>query len=199
MFAMLRKTVLAVAVAFASFACGGDSDVSSNPTSPDAAGSLNIRITDSPFGAAKAVLVTFSEVAVQRGSDWVRLPFPDGSTNSWMCDLKKLENNAQDLIASGAPAQGDYTWVRVVVSSARVYLQNSAQSPTPCGKTITAPAGESYAMTIQNSEGKDNGTFPVRGTGATNVLIDFDGESSITEPSTNNYVLNPVVRVIGVQ
>jgi hypothetical protein len=196
---MLRKSVLAVAVALAAFACGGDSDSSSNPASPDAAGSLNIRITDSPFGAAKAVLVTFSEVSVQRGSDWTRLPFPDGSTNSWMCDLKKLENNAQDLIASGSPAQGDYTWVRLVVSSARVYLQNAAQSPTPCAKTIPAPAGESYQMTIAESEGKDNGTFPVRATGPTNVLLDFDGESSITEPNTNSYVLRPVVRLISVQ
>jgi hypothetical protein len=199
MFAMLRKSVLAAAVALVSVACGSESASPSNPASPDSAGSLNIRVTDSPFGAAKAVLITFSEVSVQRGSDWTRLPFPDGSTNSWMCDLKKLENNAQDLLASGSPAQGDYTWVRFVVSSARVYLQNSAQSPTPCAKTIAPPDGESYAMTIQNSEGKDNGTFPVRGSGPTNVLLDFDGESSITEPSTNNYVLNPVVRVIAVQ
>ena len=54
-------------------------------------------------------------------------------------------------------------------------------------------------MTIAESEGSDNGSFPVRSTGPTNVLFDFDGESSITEPNTNSYVLRPVIRLISVQ
>ena len=195
---MLRKTVLAITVAFASFACGGDGSPSS-PGAPDSAGSLNVRITDSPFGAAKAVLVTFSEVAVQRGGDWTRLPFPDGNASTWMCDLKKLENNAQDLLASGAPSQSEYSVVRLVVQSARIYVANAAQSATPCARTIPDPGGESYAATITNNTGSDNGSFPIRSNAPTTILVDFDGEASLTENGTNNFSLRPVVRVMSVQ
>jgi hypothetical protein len=187
-----------VALALVSFGCGDDTSPTS-PGGPGSLGSINIRITDSPFGAAKAVLVTLSEVAVRKGGDWTVLPFPDGSTGSWVCDLKKLENNAQDLVASGAPAQGVYDRVRLRISSARVYVANSAQSPTPCAKTITAPAGESYPVSIAESEGSDNGSLPVSSDKATTVLLDFDGESSLSEPSTNSYVLRPVIRLISVQ
>lgn len=196
---MLRRSVLGVAIVLVSFGCGSDTSPTSPGGNPDAGGALNVRITDSPFGAAKAVLITFREVSVQKGGDWTKLPFPDSSASTWTCDLKKLENNAQDLIASGAPSAGEYNWVRLVVDSARVYTQNAAQSATPCARTIAAPAGESFPMTVSNSEGKDNGSFVVNSTKSTTVLVDFDGDSSITEPNTNNYVLTPVVRVVSVQ
>jgi hypothetical protein len=199
MFAMLRKSVLGVAIVLVSFGCGGGASPTSPSSDPSSGGALNVRITDSPFGAAKAVLVTFSEVSVQKGSDWSKLPFPDSSASTWTCDLKKLENNAQDLIASGAPSAGEYTWVRLVVQSARVYLQNSAQSATPCARTIAAPAGESYNMNIARTEGKDNGSFVVSGSKATTITVDFDGDSSVAENGTNNYILTPVVRVVSVQ
>ena len=187
-----------VALALVSSGCGDDTSPTS-PGGPGSLGSINIRITDSPFGAAKAVLITLSEVAVHKGGDWTVLPFPDGSTGSWVCDLKKLENNTQDLVASGAPSQGVYDRVRLRVSSARIYVANAAQSATPCAKTITAPAGESYPASIAENEGSDNGSLPVSSDKATTVLLDFDGEASLTEPSTNSYVLRPVIRLISVQ
>jgi len=196
---MLRKSVLGVAIVLMSFGCGGGTSPTSPGGDPNSGGSLNVRITDSPFGAAKAVLVTFSEVSVQKGSDWTKLPFPDGSASTWTCDLKKLQNNAQDLLASGAPSSGDYTWVRVVVQSVKVYVANSAQSATPCARTIADPGGESYTASVASSEGKDNGLFVVNSSKATNVTIDFDGESSLKEAGTNVYSLTPVVRVVSVQ
>jgi hypothetical protein len=194
---MLRTLVVCVVLVLL-IGCGDDTSPSS-PGGPGSLGSLNIRITDSPFGAAKAVLITLSEVAVRKNDDWTILPFPDGSTATWMCDLKKLENDAQDLIASGAPDAGVYTFVRLRVQSARVFTQNSAQSPTPCAKTIAAPGGESFQVSVPESDGSDNGEFPVQSDRATTVLLDFDGESSLSEPSTNNYVLRPVIRLISVQ
>lgn len=193
---MRRSSLVCIAIALV---LGCDDTSPTSPGGPGSNGSLNVQITDSPFGAAKAVLITLSEVAVQKGGDWTTLPFPDGSRSAWTCDLKKLENNAQDLVASGAPSSGEYNWVRLVVQNARVYTQNSAQSPTPCARTIAAPAGESYPVTIANSEGRTNGSFVVRSDKATTILLDFDGESSLSENGTNNYTLNPVIRLLSVQ
>jgi hypothetical protein len=160
---------------------------------------MTVRITDSPFGAAKAVLITFSEVAVQRGNDWVRVPFPDQSASTWTCDLKKLENNAEDTLAAGSIGNATYTWVRFTIQSARLFAQNSAVSPTPCARSIPEPAGESYPMTIANREARTNGAFPVTSAAGSTMLIDFDGEASVRENGTNNYTLDPVIRLMSVQ
>ena len=201
---MLRRSVISLAVVFFTFACG------SSPTSPSdsgggspppagSAGTMTVRITDSPFGAAKAVLITFSEVAVQRGSDWVRVPFPDQSASTWTCDLKKLENNAEDTIAAGSIGQATYSWVRFTIQSAKLFAQNSAVSATPCARTIPEPAGESYTMAIANREARTNGSFPVTSSSGTTMLIDFDGESSVKESGTNNFTLDPVIRLVSVR
>ena len=199
---MLRRSILTVSVLLVSFACGssptGPSDTGGSGTA-GAAGTLAVRITDSPFGAAKAVLVTFSEVSVRRGDDWTRVPFPDGSTATWTCDLKKLENNAEDLLAVGSMPHAEYTWVRLIIQSARLYVQNSAVSPTPCARSIPEPAGESYAMNLASREGSTNGSFPVTSTEGRTVLLDFDGEASITENGTNNFTMSPVIRLISVR
>jgi hypothetical protein len=160
---------------------------------------VNVRITDSPFGSARAVLVTFSEVSLLRGTNWTRVPFPDATATTWTCDLKKLENNNEDLLATGALPLTEYTWVRLVVQSATVYTDNSSTSPTPCARSITPPAGGSHVMTMAASEGRENGSFPVTAGLTTTILLDFDGESSITQRAPGDLVMNPVVRLVSVR
>ena len=201
---MRRASVLAAAVAtaLATFACSGDSDSPSSPSSPSAPtgsqGTLNLRITDSPFGKAKAVLVTFSDVSMHRNGDWKKVSFADGSTTR-TCDLKKLENSAQDLLGTGPLDAGEYTMIRLVVQSARVYLDNAAVSSTPCAASIPAPAGAVSNATIPSGEVKLNGSFGLAAGGATTILVDFDGESSFTQNGNGSYMMNPVVRIISVQ
>jgi hypothetical protein len=127
------------------------------------------------------------------------VPFPDGSASTWTCDLKKLENNAEDLLAVGSIPHETYTWVRLVIQSAKLYAENAAVSPTPCARTIPEPAGEAYAMNLASREGKDNGAFPVTATEGRTLLLDFDGESSISKSGTNDYTMNPVIRLLSVQ
>jgi hypothetical protein len=155
-----------------------------------------VRITDSPYGSAKAVLVTFSEVASHRDGNWTRLPFPGGSTRT--CDLKKLQNNAQDLLGGGAISPGTYTMVRLVVQSAKIYFDNSAQSPTPCAASIAEPAGASAVLTIPSGEVRLNGSFGLTSSAPTTVLVDFDGESSIIQ-NGSNYTMQPVIRIVSIQ
>jgi hypothetical protein len=156
-----------------------------------------VRIKDSPYGSAKAVLVTFSEVATHRDGDWTRLPFPGGGSTR-TCDLKKLQNNAQDLLGGGAITPGQYTMIRVIVQSAKIFFDNSASSPTPCAASIAEPAGASSLMSIPSGEVRLNGTFTLTGNAPTTVLIDFDGESSIVQ-NGSSYTMGPVVRIVSIQ
>lgn len=186
--------ILAVAGVVVTLACSG------SPSGPSGSeGTMNVRITDSPFGSAKAVLVTFSEVSAQRdGGGWSKLPFA-GSAGSRTCDLKKLENSAEDVLGTGAVEAGSYNMLRLTIEGARIYFDNNAVSSTPCAPAIAAPAGSSYTLTIPSREVKLNGQFNVSAGGATTVLLDFDGASSIIQTGNNSYTMNPVVRILSVQ
>ena len=192
---MLRASVIGVAVALTTFGCGGSptapSDGGSQAGSP---GTLNVRITDSPYSKAKAVLITFSEVS----ANGTKLPFSDPSASSWTCDLKKLQNGHDDLLATARPSAKEYTEIKLVVQSAKIFMDNSAQSETPCARSIAEPAGAAFPMTVSGNEVKLNGSFGLRSDSAMTILVDFDGESSISQ-NGSTYMMNPVVRIVSVQ
>ena len=195
---MRSTSVLAAVAVLATIACGG-----SSPTSPSGSGSgggggtLNVRLTDSPYGSAKAVLVTFSEVSAHKDGDWKKVPFAGGGSTR-TCDLKKLQNSAQDVLGTGAIEPGAYTMIRLQVQSAKIFFDNSAVSATPCAASIPEPAGASSALTIPSGEVKLNGSYTVTGTAATTMLLDYDGEASIHQ-NGNSYTMTPVVRIVSVQ
>jgi len=169
--------------------CGGGS------TGPSgSAGTLTIRLTDSPFGDAQAVLVTFSEVSAHlSGGDFITLPFaPPASSRT--CDLKKLQG-ASDVLGTGPLPSGHYTQIRLVVASATIYF-TSVSGPSPCASGFTAPPGGT-AMTIPSGEVKLNREFdapPV-----TTITLDFDGDRSIKQTGSGSFVMTPVITVVGVQ
>jgi hypothetical protein len=161
-------------------------------------GTMNVRLTDSPYGSARAVYVTFSEVSAQRADGgWTRLPFADGSTTR-TCDLKKLQNSAQDVLGTGPLTPGQYNWIRLQVQSAKIYLDAPSTSPTPCAASMAEPPGAASVFTIPSGEVKLNGTFTLTAGAATTLLLDFDGESSIEKTGTG-YLMKPVVRLVSVQ
>ena len=187
-------------------ASGGGSGGGSNPgtspgTSTPSSATLSIRITDSPFSDAKAVLVTFSTVNVHLadGDSWQTIPFTSGSTRT--CDLKKLQGPT-DVLGVGSLPSGHYTQVRLVVSSANIYFDNASSGPA-CG-SIAAPAGKSASVDIPSGEVKLNHEFTVSGSASTMVL-DFDGDQSIKATGSGNgksptkYMMTPVIRVVSVQ
>jgi hypothetical protein len=186
-------TLVTVAVlAAVSYACGG-------PASPSGTGTLNLMIKDSPYSDAKALLVTFSEVSAHRsesGEGRTNLTFASSAT-SRTCDLKKLVD-AQDVLGVGALAEGHYTMIRLVVSSAALYFDN-ASTGAACAPTIPTPAGRSATLTIPSGEVKLNRSFDVAAAGATTILIDFDGERSVVELGNGGYRMTPVVGVVSVQ
>ena len=167
--------------------------------SPSGSGRLSLMIKDSPYSDAKAVLVTFSEVTAHRAGEggFSKLPFGDTTATSRTCDLKKLVDR-QDVLGVGTLPAGHYTMVRLVVSSAALYFDNPSDGPA-CAATIAAPAGRSAALEIPSGEVKLNRQFEVGDSGATSMLIDFDGDRSITETGNGRFRMTPVIGIVSVQ
>ena len=183
--------VLAILAGTAVASCGGDSVVS-----PSGSGRLSLMIKDTPYSDARALLVTFSEVTAHRDGEggFTRLPFGDTTATSRTCDLKKLVDR-QDLLGVGTLPAGHYTQVRLVVSSATLYFDNASEGP-PCATTIAAPAGRSAGVEIPSGEVKLNRQFEVGESGATSMLIDFDGDRSVTETGNGRFRMTPVIGIV---
>ena len=192
------RCIIALTVGLAvagSYAC------SDNPASPSDSGTLRLMITDSPYSDAKSVLVTFSEVSAHVSSSEsggrTNLKFASDAT-SRTCDLKKLEQ-AQDVLGVGALPAGHYTMIRLVVSRAALYFDNALPADAPaCAATVTPPAGRSANLVIPSGEVKLNREFDVPETGATTILLDFDGDRSIHEQGNGVFRMTPVIAVVSV-
>jgi len=193
---MRLATAIAVAVMLVAAGCG------SSPTSPSATGgNLRVMLTDSPFSDAKSLLVTFSEVSVQRSDQsndtgWTTLPFANSAT-SRTCDLKKLQS-AQDILGTGSLAAGHYNQIRLTVSSATLFFDNAAGG-NACETTIAAPAGRSATLEIPSGVVKLNREFDVSSSGATTILLDFNGDGSVHQTGNGRYMMSPVITVVSVQ
>ncbi len=197
--------VLLFGLTFIAFGCsgGGGGGSSSGPTGGGSGdGTITVLLTDSPFTEATAVLVTFSEVQVHHtGAGWITLPFSGGAT-SRTCDLKKL-TGATDLLGAGFATGGHYTMIRLVVSSATLYNGGSATvtafacnaSATPLTPTESPTAAP---VDVPSGEIKLNREFDLASGGTKNILLDFDGDTSIRERGNGTFFMQPVIAVVSV-
>ena len=185
------------ALALAAALAGGTIACSDSPSSPSVSGgNFNLRMRDSPFADAKAVLVTFSSVRAHRSdSDWTVVPFINAATMR-TCDLKKLETSEDVLGAAALPA-GHYTQVRLVVQSATLFFDN-ASTGAACASSIAPPAGASATLDIPSGEVKLNREFDLSSSSAMTMLVDFDGNQSIHLTGNGRYMMSPVVTILSV-
>jgi len=187
----LPASAIAAVLAVGAIAC---SDSPSSPTL--SGGNFNLRLRDTPFTDAKAVLVTFSSVRAHRSdSDWTQVAFASNATTR-NCDLKKLETS-EDVLGTGALPAGHYTQVRLVVQSSTLYFDKAAAGPA-CATTIAAPAGASAALDIPSGEVKLNREFDVTSSSSMTMLLDFDGNGSIHQTGNGRYMMSPVVSILSV-
>lgn len=191
----------ACVAALASSACGN-----SSPAGPSGgSGTLNMRLTDSPFSDAKAVLVTFSEVSAHReDSDWTTVPFAadagGAAVTERTCDLKKLQGPV-DVLGGGLLTAGHYTQIRLVVKTATIYFDVAPDAAAPAC-TAVAPALTSTNkadVTIPSGEVKLNRGFDLAADGTTTIVLDFDGDKSIHQTGNGTYTMSPVIGVKSVQ
>ena len=161
-------------------------------------GTLNLLIKDSPYSEAKALLVTFDQVGAHRDGEagFTPLPFADQAMER-TCDLKKLEE-AHDVLGVGVLPEGHYTQLRLHVSGAALYFESESDGPA-CAPSIAPPPGRSVSVEIPTGEIRLNRQFQVRAEGATTILIDFDGERSVSQLGTAAYRMAPVITIESVQ
>jgi len=184
---------VAAALALSAIACGD------SPASPSGTAAVSLKLTDSPFSDARSVLVTFSSVSVHRtGSAFSTIPFAGGAT-SRTCDLKKLENGADDVLGTEGVPAGEYTQIRLLVASAVLYFDSPSAPGPACASAIAPPVGASAAVTIPSGDIRLNRPFTLAANTATTVLLDFDGNRSIRETSAGVYSMTPVITVVNVQ
>jgi hypothetical protein len=189
---MKYLAVLALAALAAGTAACSDS-----PSSPSlSGGNFNLRMRDTPFTDAKAVLVTFSSVRAHRSdSDWTVVPFVNAAT-ARTCDLKKLETS-EDVLGTASLPEGQYTQVRLVVQSASLFFDN-ASTGSACAASIAPPAGASAALEIPSGEVKLNRNFAITSSSTMTMLLDFDGNQSIHQTGNGRYMMSPVITILSV-
>ena len=198
-------------------ACGGGSEAPKSPTAPAEApagspsapaapgvpagsGTLAVRITDSPFSEASAVLVTFSEVSAHTSDGaWVTLPFVNGAT-ARTCDLKNLEG-VDDILGTGALTAGHYTQLRLTVSSATIYSTATTPATPACAPAFTIPPATEVGKPVDVPSGivKLVHQFTIAPSATTTILLDFDGDKSIHQTGNGAYKMQPVIKVVSVQ
>lgn len=222
--------IAALAIVAGAFGCG-DSNNPAGPTSGGSAntggsggsggsgggnatgtGRLTVRITDSPFSEAMAVLVTFDGISAHRAeAGWEDIAFANGETER-TCDLKKLEGPS-DVLGSDALPAGHYTQIRLRVKSATIHFDNESASATPCAPSITVPGTQFTSVRVPSGEVKLNRQFTLDPGGVVQMVLDFDGDKSIRRqggggngngpnsggaPEDGRYSLQPVVSIVSV-
>jgi Domain of unknown function (DUF4382) len=203
-------------------ACGGGSEAPKSPAAPSATpvaqpappappaptgpagnGALVLKITDSPFSEAKALLITFSSVTAHTTDEnWVTLPFTGGGATaptSRTCDLKRLVDGAYDVLGTGPLAAGHYTQLRLTVSSARIYF-NETTTGDACAPTLTPSPGAEVGKAVDIPSGivKLVHQFTVAEGATTTILLDFDGDKSVHQTGNGAYKMQPVIKILSV-
>jgi len=168
-----------------------------NPATPTT-GRFTLAMTDSPFSDADAVLVSFEGVSIHRseGDGWETLDI--GGTR--VCDLKKLQGPTDILGVAELPT-GHYTQIRLTVAQATIYFGSGPSTGDACS-AVAPTGGQSYAVKIPSGQVKLNHQFTLDVGTNTMMVLDFDGDKSITQQGGGNgkisYSMKPVIGVVSV-
>jgi len=144
--------------------------------SSDGTGNFQLYLTDQPIDNAEEILVTISEISVQREEEGFSTVWSDEKTY----DLLKLRNKEEKIIDITLE-EGTYTQIRLVVTAGQIVI-----------------AGESHEMTVPSSEVKIPFVFNIMEDGSTEIVLDFEAEDSIhvvNAGQSEKYILRPVIRV----
>ena len=188
--AVTLRVTLVGALALGAAACG---DSPSSPSSSDSR--FVLRLSASTFGAAPAVLVTFSRVRALRSSGGsADVALPNGASQ-FTCDLRRLQQNDGEIAVGVLPA-GDYSEVRLTVQSATLYLDNP--SNVACATSFPIPSGRATPASGTPSEIVLSRSFRVDSAADTSMRIALNSEQSLLATGGGSYAFQPVVTVLSV-
>jgi len=142
----------------------------------DGTGNFQLYLTDQPIDDAEEILVTISEINVQKAEEGF-LTIREGAKEY---DLLALRDKEALILETGLE-EGMYTQIRLVVASGQIVID-----------------GETYDMTVPSSEVKIPVVFNIMEDGFTEIVLDFEAEHSIhvvNAGQSEQYILRPVVRV----
>ncbi len=206
----LLACVVACAMAV-TLACGSKTptsatQASANPTQVTGqvgSGTLRFYLKDAPVDA-KAVLVTFTEVAVHLsdGDAWRTLTLKGGP--SLTCDLIQLSDPAakSEIAFNEAIPSGHYTQIRLAVASAKLYEDGTPTPAVPCDPALTVTGftdGMQHDVNVPSDTIKLNQPFDLAAGQTLNITLDFDAAKSIHETGNGKYMMQPVISVVSVQ
>jgi hypothetical protein len=164
---------------------GGAGDPGGSPSGgqpvESGVGRLTINLTDTPFEEAEAVVIRFEEVMAHRtGGGWEEVDFADGA-DARECDLKKLEGPVDILGADDLPA-GKYTQLRLKMVSGVINFDYASEGLDACAPDLVVPE-EGLRGTLEVPSGvlHLNHPFTLAVGGETTILLDFDGDKSISK------------------
>lgn len=145
-------------------------------TNPDGTGNFQIYLTDQPLDNAEKILVTVSDIRVQKEEEGFLTVWSGDKTY----DLLKLRDK-EEMIVDITLEEGTYTQIRLVVTKGEIVV-----------------AGKSNEMTVPSSEVKIPIDFIIMEGGATQIVLDFEAENSIHVVNAGQselYILRPVIKV----
>jgi len=190
---IVRRLLLG-AIASMLVACGGSAgDGVAAPAAP-AAGTLRAALTDTPACGYDEVNVTVEKVRVHQsasatddGGGWSEVVLNPVKR----VDLLKLTNGViEELGATSLPA-GNYTQVRLVLSSNSTATP-MANSVVPTGGVETAldtPSGQQSGLKINTNVG-------VASNQVTDIVLDFHVCESVVSAGSGRYLLKPVLSIL---
>ena len=145
------------------------------PTPTPSVGTLEVRVTDLPNPAITAIDITVEEVQVNSASDGQWRTVVQGPVSF---DLIKLVG-VEDVLGSGDLAPGQYTQIRLKVTST----------------TITQD-GEMSEAKVPSDTLKIVRPFTIVAGETTIATLDFDAERSVVTQGRGNFLLKPVIKLL---
>jgi superoxide dismutase len=191
----LKKfSVMAFAAIFFFAACKKDEDNATpnqnNPGEPQAQ-SMKVKMTDAP-GDFEALNVTITSVdAYIEGEGWINL-----NNDAQSMNVLSLTNGTETTIASQTNAKtGVYSKLRVKFDQDAKLQLNSTALIDFGGVILAGNTVQLGWMSTTSNEVEININEEVNASSGAEILLDFDVASSI-EQRTNEYVLNPTIKVM---
>lgn len=156
--------------------------------SPDAYGTVAVRLTDAPIDDFSEAIITINRIVLV-GDDEVELDDAEGYVlydGSFTANLLDLQNGIDTLLVRDEVPVGAYRQIRVVVDEDAV-VRYLADGTT---ETLKIPSGSTSGIKINLPEFE-----VVEGADVVEVLIDFDLDRSFVKAgNSGKYIFKPVIK-----